>query len=50
VAVISARPGRVVAELDSPAPRAPDRLGAITDPAFVHAREEALRALREGSR
>ncbi|HEY2715149.1 MAG TPA: ABC transporter ATP-binding protein [Solirubrobacterales bacterium] len=50
VAVLSARPGRIVAELQAPAPRAPDRLAAITDPAFVHAREEALRALREGSR
>jgi ABC-type nitrate/sulfonate/bicarbonate transport system ATPase subunit len=50
VAVLSARPGRVVAELRSPAPRAADRLAAVTDPAFVHAREEALRALREGSR
>jgi ABC-type nitrate/sulfonate/bicarbonate transport system ATPase subunit len=50
VAVLSARPGRIVAELRPPAPRAPDRLAAITDPAFVHAREEALRALREGSR
>jgi NitT/TauT family transport system ATP-binding protein len=50
VSVLSARPGRIVAELRPPAPRAPDRLAAITDPAFVHAREEALRALREGSR
>jgi ABC-type nitrate/sulfonate/bicarbonate transport system ATPase subunit len=50
VAVLSARPGLVVAELAAPAPRAPDRLAAVTDPAFVHAREEALRALREGSR
>jgi NitT/TauT family transport system ATP-binding protein len=50
VAVLSARPGRVVAELRSPAPRAADRLAAVTDPAFVHAREEALRALREGAR
>ncbi len=50
VAVLSARPARIVAELRAPAPRAPDRLAAITDPAFVHAREEALRALREGSR
>jgi ABC-type nitrate/sulfonate/bicarbonate transport system ATPase subunit len=50
VAVLSARPGRVVAELAAPAPRAPDRVAAVTDPAFVHAREEALRALREGSR
>jgi NitT/TauT family transport system ATP-binding protein len=50
VAVLSARPGRIVAALAPPAPRAPDRLAAISDPAFVHAREEALRALREGSR
>ena len=50
VAVLSARPGRVVAELKAPAPRAADRVAAITDPAFVHAREAALRALREGSR
>ena len=50
VAVLSARPGRIVAELTAPAPRAPDRLAAVTDPTFVHAREAALRALREGSR
>jgi NitT/TauT family transport system ATP-binding protein len=50
VAVLSARPGRVVAELKAPAPRASDRVAAVTDPAFVHTREAALRALREGSR
>jgi ABC-type nitrate/sulfonate/bicarbonate transport system ATPase subunit len=49
VAVLSARPARVVAELRAPAPRAEDRDGAVTDPAFVAAREEAMRALREGS-
>ncbi len=49
VAVLSARPARIVAELSPPAPRAEDRDGAVTDPAFVAAREEALRALREGS-
>jgi NitT/TauT family transport system ATP-binding protein len=49
VAVLSARPARIVAELSAPAPRAEDRDAAVTDPAFVAAREEALRALREGS-
>jgi NitT/TauT family transport system ATP-binding protein len=46
VAVLSARPARVVAELRPPAPRASDRDAAVTDPAFVAAREEALHALR----
>jgi ABC-type nitrate/sulfonate/bicarbonate transport system ATPase subunit len=50
VAVLSARPGRIVAELSAPDPRAQNRDAAVTDPAFVAAREEALRALREGSR
>ncbi len=50
VAVLSARPARIVAELDPPAPRAADRDAAVTDPAFVAARERALRALHEGSR
>jgi ABC-type nitrate/sulfonate/bicarbonate transport system ATPase subunit len=50
VAVLSARPGRIVAELSGPDPRAPERDAAVTDPAFVAARETALRALREGSR
>jgi NitT/TauT family transport system ATP-binding protein len=50
VAVLSARPARVVAELRAPAPRAADRDAAVTDPAFIAAREEALRALREGAR
>lgn len=49
VAVLSARPARIVAELSAPAPRAKDRDAAVTDPAFVAAREEAMRALREGS-
>ena len=50
VAVLSARPGRIVAELSAPAPRAADRDAAVTDPAFVAAREAAMRALHAGSR
>jgi ABC-type nitrate/sulfonate/bicarbonate transport system ATPase subunit len=50
VVVLSARPARVVAELRAPAPRAADRDGAVTDPAFVAVRERALRALHEGMR
>ncbi len=50
VAVLSARPARVVDELSAPAPRAPDRDAAVTDPAFVAVRERAMRALREASR
>ena len=50
VAVLSARPARVVEELSAPAPRAADRDAAVTDPEFVAARERAMRALREGAR
>jgi NitT/TauT family transport system ATP-binding protein len=50
VAVLSARPGRVVEQLSAPAPRAPDRDAAVTDPEFVAVRERALHALREGAR
>jgi ABC-type nitrate/sulfonate/bicarbonate transport system ATPase subunit len=50
VAVLSARPARIVTLLSGPSPRAEDRDAAITDPGFVAAREAALRALREGSR
>jgi NitT/TauT family transport system ATP-binding protein len=49
VAVLSARPGRIVEEQSAPAPRAADRDAAVTDPAFVAAREQAMHALREGS-
>jgi NitT/TauT family transport system ATP-binding protein len=49
VVVLSARPGRIVAELRAPDPRASDRDGAVTDPAFVAAREAALRALHAGA-
>jgi NitT/TauT family transport system ATP-binding protein len=50
VAVLSARPARGVGEFSAPLRRAEDRDAAVTDPGFVAAREEALRALREGSR
>lgn len=48
VAVLSARPARVVAELSAPRPRALDRDEAVTDPGFVVVRERAMQALREG--
>jgi ABC-type nitrate/sulfonate/bicarbonate transport system ATPase subunit len=47
VAVLSARPARIVAELRAPAPRATDRDAAVTDPGFVAVRERALHALRQ---
>ncbi len=50
VAVLSARPARVVAELAAPSPRAAERDAAVTDPGFVAVRERALGALHEGSR
>ncbi|HEV2790927.1 MAG TPA: ABC transporter ATP-binding protein, partial [Solirubrobacterales bacterium] len=50
VTVLSARPARVVAELSAPHPRAEDRDAAVTDPECVAAREEAMRALRQGMR
>jgi ABC-type nitrate/sulfonate/bicarbonate transport system ATPase subunit len=46
VVVLSPRPTRIVAELKAPAPRSPDRDAAVTDPAFVAIREQALNALR----
>jgi ABC-type nitrate/sulfonate/bicarbonate transport system ATPase subunit len=50
VAVLSARPGRVVEELSAPSPRAPDRDATVTSPAFVAARARAIAALHRGSR
>jgi ABC-type nitrate/sulfonate/bicarbonate transport system ATPase subunit len=50
IAVLSPRPARIVAELQAPAPRAADRDAAVTDPAFVAIREQALRALHEEMR
>jgi ABC-type nitrate/sulfonate/bicarbonate transport system ATPase subunit len=50
VAVLSNRPARIVDELGVPARRAEDRDAAVTGREFVATREEALRALRAGSR
>jgi NitT/TauT family transport system ATP-binding protein len=50
VAVLSARPARVVDELSAPEPRAASRDQAVTDPEFVATRERALHALREGAK
>jgi NitT/TauT family transport system ATP-binding protein len=50
VAVLSPRPAQIVAELRAPEPRAAGRDAAVTDPAFVAAREEAMRALHGGMR
>ena len=50
VVVLSARPGRVVAELAPDAPRAADRAAAVTAPRFGALRAEAMEALQEGSR
>ncbi|HEX6665358.1 MAG TPA: ABC transporter ATP-binding protein [Solirubrobacterales bacterium] len=49
VAVLSARPARIVAELPAPAPRAADRDATVTAPEFVAVRERAMRALHEGA-
>ena len=49
VAILSARPGRVVADVSAPAPRAVPRLEAVSDPGFTAARETALKALEEAS-
>ena len=45
VLVLSPRPARVVAEITSPAPRVRPRADAVTDPAFLEARAEAMAAL-----
>jgi NitT/TauT family transport system ATP-binding protein len=50
VAVLSARPARVVEQLNGPAPRAPDRDATVTAPQFIAARERAMAALHEGSK
>jgi hypothetical protein len=40
----------VVEELSAPAPRAPDRDAAVTDPEFIAVRERAMAALHRGAR
>ncbi len=49
VAVLSARPARLVAELAVPGARARPRADAITTPEFARLRQHALAALKEGS-
>jgi NitT/TauT family transport system ATP-binding protein len=50
VAVLSARPARLIAELRAPSPRALPRLDAVTSPGFMATRERALAALTGGGR
>jgi ABC-type nitrate/sulfonate/bicarbonate transport system ATPase subunit len=50
VVVLSARPTRTITRLSAPAPRATDRDEAVTGPAFVAVREQAMQALRDGAR
>jgi ABC-type nitrate/sulfonate/bicarbonate transport system ATPase subunit len=50
VAVLSARPARIVEELTPPAPRSPDRDHAVTASEFVGLRERAMAALHQGAR
>jgi NitT/TauT family transport system ATP-binding protein len=45
VAILSSRPGRVVAELDVPLPRPRDRRAAVLDPELARLRGLALEAL-----
>ncbi len=50
VVVLSERPAVIAETLEAPAPRAPDRDAAVTDPAFIAARERAMHSLRSGAR
>jgi NitT/TauT family transport system ATP-binding protein len=50
IVVLSARPAREVTRIRAPASRATDRDEAVTDPAFVAVREQAMHSLREGAR
>jgi NitT/TauT family transport system ATP-binding protein len=49
VAVLSARPARLIEELSGPAPRVTNRDAAVTNPGFVAVRERAMKALHEGT-
>ena len=48
VIVLSRRPARAIATIESPAPRWEDRLAEITSPGFGERRQQALAALQEG--
>ncbi len=50
VAVLTARPARVLETVTSPSARSVPRLEAVTSPAFTAARERALEALARGTR
>jgi NitT/TauT family transport system ATP-binding protein len=50
VAVLTARPARVLETVGSPAPRSVPRLEAVTSGPFTAARERALEALARGKR
>jgi ABC-type nitrate/sulfonate/bicarbonate transport system ATPase subunit len=50
VAVLTARPGRVLETVDSSVPRSLPRLEAVTSAEFIAARERALEALATGAR
>ena len=49
VAILSRRPGRVIAERATPAPRDPERSHAVVAREFVALRESAVEALRGGA-
>jgi NitT/TauT family transport system ATP-binding protein len=49
VAILSGRPGRVVAQLAAPGPRRGERASDVTRPEFLAEREEALAVLRAGA-
>ena len=49
VAILSARPGRVIGEVAAPGPRRGRRDEDVTRPEFLEEREQALRLLRAGA-